>query len=115
MAVLTREERDTLIQSINEIALEVAQSIDWRKEDSPKLEWASIYGNGWVKTIKIEYPLTRVSRMYHYRLDNEGVLYSPGMVCRPVKLDERSDDVLVAVEAALRTQLAPTDEPTTSH
>lgn len=113
MAVLTREERDALIQLINEAGLEVAQSIDWRRDD-PRLQIESIYGNGRIKTLKIEYSLPRGTRKYHYLLNNEGVLYSTGTECRPVKLNERSDDVLVAVEAALRARLTPSTEADTS-
>lgn len=102
MPALTDEQRIAAIETINELAEEVAQAIEWRTDGRLKDTWTT---SGWMKMLEIAFKLEG-GRTYKYLLSNEGVLHMPAIVSQPVTLRHRSNDVLVALEQALRLRLA---------
>ncbi len=96
MATLTRQERIALVRVIAALA---AQTIGWRTDTRARYT-DTISSRR--KTVEVVFTLRGNDRKYTYLLDNDGTLYGPGPISRPIILENSSDDVLIAVEAALR-------------
>ncbi|MGB4767783.1 MAG: hypothetical protein WBP22_00840 [Candidatus Saccharimonas sp.] len=101
MIALNEAQRAETIATIVGLALEVAQSIDWRQDDRLKSVHTS---SGMMKTLDVRFRLEN-GKLFTYLLNNEGTLLRPAIVSRPVTLEYGSDELLVGLKDALDSLL----------
>ena len=101
VVALNEGQRTETIVAIVDLALEVAQTIDWRQDGRLKSVYTS---SGMMKTLDVRFKLEN-GRLFTCLLNNEGTLLMPAIVSKPVTLEYRSDEMLVGLKDALEALL----------